>query len=214
MILCSTAALPWGEFLPMILEILAPERHRESFMRSPHLASVDCSVDLCERELAAILSAELCEVGRVHFGKGLRCCLFRGKKRKVCRRPRSARLPIPVSCESSWLDRSSGSTTDTLPILSRLMTWCYFVMHKIVPARLLNRFGNRLPYKWDTYAPGAFFVDPPQAYPAPSVYSIATPSLSKLVLVRSCCVTGRVVGLEGYTKNPRGVTRPSTSPCP
>ena len=46
-------------FLILLLEIIAPERHPEAFVRSLHIAAIDVSIDLLERELPAVSPAKL-----------------------------------------------------------------------------------------------------------------------------------------------------------
>ena len=56
-------------FLILLLEIIAPERHPEAFVRSLHIAAIDVSIDLVERELPAVSPAKLRDVRRIRFGE-------------------------------------------------------------------------------------------------------------------------------------------------
>ena len=56
-------------FLILLLEIIAPERHPEAFVRSLHIAAIDVSIDLLERELPAVSPAKLRDVRRIRFGE-------------------------------------------------------------------------------------------------------------------------------------------------
>jgi hypothetical protein len=64
--------------LIFFLEIIAPERHPEAFVRSLHVAAIDVSIDVIERELPAVSPAKLRDVRRMRFGEvssfsGARC---------------------------------------------------------------------------------------------------------------------------------------------
>jgi len=56
-------------FLILLLEIIAPERHPEAFVRSLHIAAIDVSIDLLERELPAVSPAKLRDVRRIRFAE-------------------------------------------------------------------------------------------------------------------------------------------------